>query len=132
MSCCIKGNISGIDGCPVPAQGMVSGAKTAGTYACTRGGGGGGGGHRPAPSTAVPLFDETKLEVRIMPDRSLADFFVQGGQVAGTMAWQGKEPRAAGDSQVTVYASAAVKADIDVWSMGCGWLTPSYTENPTL
>ena len=76
--------------------------------------------------------DSCRLSRSIVAANSLADFFVQGGQVAGTMAWQGKEPRASGDSQVTVYASAAVKADIDVWSMGCGWLTPSYTENPTI
>ena len=132
MSCCIKGNISGVDGCPVPAQGMVSGAKTAGTYACTRGGGG-GGGHRPAPSTAVPLFDETELEVRIMPDRSVADFFVAGGRWAGTMAWPLSTPRAPDDSQVSVWSSAAgIKVDIDAWSMGCGWLDPSWTDSPSL
>ena len=90
------------------------------------------------------------------------------------MAWPGKTPRAAMDSQVTkpraikpssdpagrpffigdrVWSvlqgnglmahgppwqvtvwggTAGVVADIDVWGMGCGWLTPSYTENPTL
>jgi len=25
-----------------------------------------------------------------------------------------------------------VSADVEVHGMGCGWLNPSYTENPTL
>jgi hypothetical protein len=74
--------------------------------------------------------------VRILPDRSLADFFVAGGRWAGTEAWAAKTaPRKPTDSTVSVFAGAAsmgVKADIDVWGMGCGWLTPSYTEHPTL
>lgn len=115
--------------CCQPAKGMVSGAKVAGSVECTA-----GGGHRPPPRPAkpTPLFDETELTVRILPDRSLADFFVQGGRWAGTEAWVG-DPRAPGDSQVSVFASATgLKADIDVWGMGCGWLTPSYTEHPTI
>ena len=37
---------------------------------------------------SVELFDgEAAVTVRIMPDRSLADFFVQGGRFAGTVAW---------------------------------------------
>jgi hypothetical protein len=84
-------------------------------------------------STDMPLFDEDKVAVRITPDRSLADFFVQGGRVSGTLAWQSKTPRAAGDSLVTVWSTTAgVTADIDVYGMGCGWVNPSYTENPSL
>ena len=73
------------------------------------------------------------IMVRILPDRSVADFFVQGGQVAGTTAWPQKDPRAATDSQVSVSSSGTgVTADIDVWSMGCGWTTPSFTDSPTM
>jgi hypothetical protein len=56
MSCCIKGPIAS-DGCPEPAEGMVSGAKVAGPAQCSAGG---GGRHPPARSRAVPLFDETE------------------------------------------------------------------------
>ena len=62
----------------------------------------------------------------------LSDFFVAGGQWAGTSAWSYKTPRVAADSEISVWGDTGVKADIDVWSMGCGWLTPSYTEHPTL
>ena len=161
MACCIKGAIA-TDGCPVvrtasperlsplfsaccivvsgvhvvlcapqPAKGMVSGAKVAGSVECTHGG---GSRPPPPPTKPTPLFDETELTVRILPDRSLADFFVQGGRWAGTEAWVGP-PRAPGDSQISVFGNATgltVTADIDVWAMGCGWLTPSYTEHPTI
>lgn len=81
----------------------------------------------------VRLFDDTELAVRITPDRSVADFFLQGGRWSGTLAWQSKTPRAAADSQVAVWTSATgVKADIDVYGMGCGWADPSYTENPSM
>jgi hypothetical protein len=87
----------------------------------------------PPKSGSVPLFDETELAVRITPDRSLADFFVQGGRWSGTVAWKSKTPRAAGDSQVSLWASTAgVKADLAVHAMGCGWENPSYTEHPTM
>jgi hypothetical protein len=73
------------------------------------------------------------LTVRILPDRSVADFFVAGGAFAGTTAWLDAAPRAPGDSQVLLVASVgAVAADVDVFSMGCGWVDPSYTEHPTL
>eukprot|EP01050_Picozoa_sp_SAG11_P015922 SAG11_NODE_2115_length_3798_cov_7.593674_2_plen_83_part_00 len=81
----------------------------------------------------VPLFDEPEVEVRIMPDRSLADFFVAGGRWAGTLAWPIRTPRAAPDSQISLWSSGpGIKADIDVWGMGCGWLTPSYTDSPSI
>eukprot|EP01051_Picozoa_sp_SAG22_P007991 SAG22_NODE_585_length_8867_cov_11.509580_5_plen_89_part_00 len=82
----------------------------------------------------VRLSCSHRLTVRILPDRSLADFFVAGGRWAGTEAWAAKAaPRQPADSQVSVFAGAAgVKADIDVWGMGCGWLTPSYSEHPTV
>ena len=72
------------------------------------------------------------IRVRILPDRSVADFFVQGGQVAATTAWASKVPRSPSASLVTVSSSGSVAADIDVWGMGCGWLNPSFTDSPTL
>ena len=85
--------------------------------------------------TSFPLFDdESELKLRILPDRSLADFFVQGGRWSGTISWQARGPRAAGDSTVAVWSNSTseVKADIDVFGMGCGWVDPSYTEHPTM
>ena len=80
---------------------------------------------------AMPPDDAIK--VRILSDRSVADFFVAGGQVAGTLAWSQKAPRASGDSQISVSSSGSgVTANIDVWGMGCGWTTPSYTDSPTM
>ncbi len=73
------------------------------------------------------------IRLRILPDRSVADFFVQGGQVAGTSAWASKLPRKPSASLVSVSSSGSgVTADIDVWAMGCGWLNPSFTDSPTL
>merc|ERR1712083_1057791 len=81
----------------------------------------------------INIFQETELSVRITADRSLADFFVQGGRFSGTMAWPLKTARAAADSEVTLWAnSTGVSADVEVHSMGCGWVTPSYTEYPSL
>jgi hypothetical protein len=82
---------------------------------------------------SVPLFDDQTVSVRITPDRSLADFFVQGGRWAGTLAWLSKAPRKSGDSAVLVWSkTAGVAVDVDVYGMGCGWLNPSYTEHPTI
>ena len=74
------------------------------------------------------------ISVRLLPDRSVADVFVQGGRWAGTVAWLAKDPRAPGDSSVALWSNSTstVVADIDVWSMGCGWADPSYTEHPTM
>lgn len=81
----------------------------------------------------IPLFDEETVTVRITPDRSLADFFVQGGRWAGTVAWMSKLPRKAEESAVVLWSNTAgVTADVDVYGMGCGWLFPSYTDNPTI
>ena len=79
------------------------------------------------------LPGESSLSLRVFPDRSVADFFVQGGRWSGTMTWLDAAPRAANDSLVVLWATnSSVAADVDVWSMGCGWLTPSYTDTPTL
>jgi hypothetical protein len=86
------------------------------------------------PASQFKIHDSADgIMVRILPDRSVADFFVQGGQAAATVAWPQKAPRAAGDSQVSVSSSGSgVTADIDVWKMTCGWTTPSYTDSPTM
>jgi len=82
----------------------------------------------------LPLLskDNDVVTLRITPDRSLADFFVQNGRVAGTVAWQDQLPRAPQDSAVSLFGTAGVTADITVYTMGCGWNFPSYTENPSL
>ena len=49
MSCCIKGPIIS-DGCPLPAPGMVSGAKVAGSAQCT---------HDPPPTPLPASGDHT-------------------------------------------------------------------------
>ena len=77
--------------------------------------------------------DETELTVRVLPDRSCADWFVQGGRWAATDGWQGTEARKPEDSNVMLWSSTAgVSAQVEVHSMGCGWLNPSYTEHPTM
>eukprot|EP01052_Picozoa_sp_SAG31_P034566 SAG31_NODE_4058_length_3630_cov_2.188332_3_plen_141_part_00 len=87
-----------------------------------------------APASQFKIFSDAEgITVRITPDRSLADWFVNGGQVAATSSWLSKVPRAAADSAVSVSSSGSgVTADIEVWGMGCGWLTPSYTDNPSI
>ena len=37
--------------------------------------------------------DEEALALRILPDRSVVDFFVQGGRFAGTQSWLSGTPR---------------------------------------
>ena len=44
-------------------------------------------GVRVTGGPTVPLFDEKTVTVRITPDRSLADFFVQGGRWATHPRW---------------------------------------------
>jgi len=93
----------------------------------------------PAPALAAeaasfPLLNDTAVTLRVLPDRSVADFFVQGGRWAGTVTWNETAlPRAAAESTVTLWATTAgISADVDVHSMGCGWVDPSYTEHPTM
>jgi hypothetical protein len=84
-------------------------------------------------STGNPVMVDSKLTVRVLADRSLADFFVQHGQWSGSVAWLAKAPRAAGDSTVSVWSQTpGITANIDVYGMGCGWETPSWTDHPTM
>jgi hypothetical protein len=86
-----------------------------------------------AGATITIFAEEDELSVRILADRSVADIFVQGGRWAATQGWQHTAPRRPADSYVMVWSnSAGVSAQVDVHAMGCGWLNPSYTDNPTL
>ena len=75
--CCLKDYQS----CPDKNAICTSGAKKASTNAPC--------GHKPGPPPGpksgggFPLFDETEVTVRVTPDRSVADFFVQGGRAVG-------------------------------------------------
>ena len=138
-SCCLKGivpnaspNPSCTSGVKAPASGI-----TVQVGACSAMMG------RELPAADAPQASSFELSggslpdtisLRLLPDRSVADVFVQGGRWAGTVAWLGKDPRAPGDSTVALWANATatVVADVDVWAMGCGWADPSYTENPTM
>ena len=92
------------------------------------GGGGGGGGDRGAPAASASPYGAAGL-----PRVPQYDTVGALAQVAGTTAWLHKTPRGAADSTVTLSSSSSgITADIDVWGMGCGWLTPSYTDSPTL
>ena len=43
------------------------------------------------------------------------------------------QARKPADSNVVVWSgSGGVSAQVDVHAMGCGWLNPSYTSEPTL
>jgi hypothetical protein len=88
-------------------------------------------------ANTVPLLphdiEQGVVTVRILSDRSIADFFVMGGRWAGTVAWVSGTPRLANASQIRIFAAqAGMKADIEVHSMGCGWEFPSYTEHPNM
>jgi hypothetical protein len=90
-------------------------------------------GSATVKGATIQLFDDTELTVRVLADRSVADWFVQGGRWAASDGWQAAEPRPAGASNVLVWAGdAAISAHVEVYQMGCGWLNPSYTEHPTL
>lgn len=79
------------------------------------------------------LFDDTELTVRVLADRSVADWFVQGGRWAASDGWQAPKPRLPADSNVLLWSGdATISAQVNVYELGCGWLNPSYTENPTL
>ena len=88
----------------------------------------------PRGGATITIFaDEDELVVRMLADRSLVDIFVQGGRWAATQGWQHTAPRKPADSNVMVWSgSAGVSVQVDVHAMGCGWLNPSYTANPTL
>lgn len=137
-SCCLKSTVdkqdasstctSGIKGTPTPGQlrvrlGSCSAAQGAGLRSSSS-----------SRQGSVALRADGSVSVRVLPDRSLADFFVNGGAWAGTQAWGGSVARAPAASSVLLWATngTGITADIEAWSMGCGWVDPSYTEHPTL
>ena len=88
---------------------------------------------RGSGATFTIFADEDELAVRILADRSVADIFLQGGRWAATQGWQHTAARKPADSNVVVWSgSGGVSAQLDVHAMGCGWLNPSYTSEPTL
>ena len=90
-------------------------------------------GVRGSGATFTIFADEDELAVRILADRSVADIFLQGGRWAATQGWQHTAARKPADSNVVVWSgSGGVSAQVDVHAMGCGWLNPSYTSEPTL
>jgi len=91
-------------------------------------------GEHDTKAKTFPLFeDEDTLTLRILPDRSVVDFFVQGGRWSGTQSWISGTPRTPEASQVTLFTdTTGVTADVEVYGMGCGWEYPSFTEHPTM
>lgn len=90
-------------------------------------------------SSITLLEGESSLSLRMLPDRSVTDFFVQNGRWAGAISWPAsgtvQVARRPEDSSVLAWAAsgdAPISADIAVLSMGCGWVDPSYTDNPTM
>lgn len=131
-SCCLKSVVGAATMSPTCTSGIKNAPRTVGVRVgtCAEA----LAGATPSATAAVPLNPDGSLTVRILPDRSVADFFVSQGRWAGTQAWHdAKTPRSAADSTVLVWANGVgVTADVDVWAMGCGWVTPSYTDSPTM
>jgi len=135
-SCCLKGSVPAQASNPACTSGIKAaappGSVTVQVGACADALGSGFGADNAGKTFSLRSSTATSVTVRILADRSVADFFVEGGSWSGTVAWLAKDPRAAGDSAVTLFGNSGVVADVDVWSMGCGWVDPSYTENPTM
>lgn len=106
----------------------------------SQGGAGGAAAAAAAPAAAAAVSrsfplraGDTSLSLRILADRSVADFFVADGRWSGTLPWLDAAPRAAGDSAVALWSTAAgIVADVDVFAVGCGWADPSWTDTPKL
>jgi hypothetical protein len=84
--------------------------------------------------STVRINADGTVNVRILPDRSVADFFVNAGRWAGTQSWVEKMARNATDSTILLWGASGsgIQANVDVYSMDCGWVDPSYTDSPTL
>ena len=90
---CVLGNATGSGGLGISITVTSSPTGNVGTAfigACA-GAAGAAGGVEQVAGTAGPstfqLFDEDSVTVRITPDRSVADFFVQGGRWSATTSW---------------------------------------------
>ena len=98
------------------SPGLRSGSATVATV---------GGEKRSSASSDVALLaTETVLDVRVLVDRAVAEFFVAGGRAVFT------EIADYADTAVTLAATPAVDADVAVFSMGCGWNATAYNDRP--
>jgi hypothetical protein len=80
----------------------------------------------------VILKGETTVDIRVLVDRSIIEVFVMGGRAVFTKTYN-PEVLYVPDTNVALQAwGTAITADIDVWSMGCGWTNPPYQPNPTM
>ena len=74
---------------------------------------------RAGPTHTFPLLvGEASLQLRVLIDRSIAEFFVAGGRAVYTT----RHYPAAGSGAVTVGASADTAVSAAVHEMGCGWV----------
>merc|ERR1712226_1280517 len=64
-------------------------------------------GHVDFGQGSTQLFDETELTVRVLSDRSVADWFAQGGRWAASDGWQATDPRLPADSNVLLWSADA-------------------------
>ena len=76
-------------------------------------------GNGPSASTPFPILpSEDSLHVRVLVDRSSAEFFVGRGRSTRTM----RAYPAAGDSGASVVAGhAGAMATVEAFEMACGW-----------
>ena len=102
----------GPDGTRTASIGDVAGASMSGV-------GTGNGGADVHINSFPILATETTVDVRVLVDRSIAEFFVQGGRAAKT------ERGYPGQGEATVILGAsfagAVTESFEVHDMGCGW-----------
>jgi hypothetical protein len=72
-----------------------------------------------ANATVLLLHGET-LDVRVLIDKSIVEFFVMGGRAAYVACDKFYSPA---NSSVHIFTGAApvVVANVSAWSMGCGW-----------
>ena len=83
-------------------------------------------GNGPSAQTPFRLLDnEDTLHVRILTDRSVAEFFVGGGRASRTL----RHYPAQGDYSASLVATGDDAADhvvqsVEAYEMGCGWELP--------
>ena len=94
-------------------------------------------GNGPAADTPFPLATgEDSLEVRVLTDRSVAEFFVGRGRASRTM----RHYPAPGDYGASVIAATVSEHDdaglalrsADAFEMGCGWESEAVERKPAL
>lgn len=74
-------------------------------------------GEKPSCSFVL-LPDETVLEVRVLVDRSSAEFFVGGGRAVRTFRFY---PRSGVSGAAIVASKSTVARSVAAYEMGCGW-----------